>query len=82
MAAAAAFFERAAELTPEAACRARRALAAAHAKYQAGAFDAALGLSAAAEAGPLDDLGRARLSLLRGQIAFASSRGNDAPPCS
>ena len=37
-------------------------------------------LLAVAEATPLDDFQRARLSLLRGQIAFASSRGNDAPP--
>jgi DNA-binding CsgD family transcriptional regulator len=80
VAAAAAFFERSAELTPEPARRAERALSGAQAKYLAGAFDGALGLLAAAEAGPLDDIQRARLSLLRGQIAFASSRGNDAPP--
>jgi DNA-binding CsgD family transcriptional regulator len=79
-AAAAAFLERSAALTPSPGRRAERALAAAHAKYQAGAFDAALGLLAAAEAGPLDELQRARSDLLRGQIAFASSRGSDAPP--
>jgi DNA-binding CsgD family transcriptional regulator len=79
-AAAAAFLERSAALTPSPGRRAERALAAAHAKYQAGAFDAALGLLAAAEAGPLDELQRARADLLRGQIAFASSRGSDAPP--
>jgi hypothetical protein len=78
-AAAAAFLERSAALTPGQARGAERALAAAHAKYQAGAFDAALGLLAAAEAGPLDELQRARSGLLHGQIAFASSRGNDAP---
>jgi DNA-binding CsgD family transcriptional regulator len=78
-AAAAAFLERSATLTPGTARRAERALAAAGAKYQAGAFDAALGLVAAAEAGPLDELHRARSDLLRGQIAFASSRGGDAP---
>jgi AAA ATPase domain len=80
LAAAAAFLERAATLTPEPAQRAERALAAAQAKYQAGAFDAALRLVAAAEAGPLDEFRRARADLLRGQIAFASSRGSDAPP--
>jgi tetratricopeptide (TPR) repeat protein len=80
MAAAAAFFERSAELTIEPRRRAERALAAAQVKHLAGAFDAALGLLAAAEAGPLDEVQRARLSLLRGQITFASSRGNDAPP--
>ena len=56
------------------------AFAAAQAKYQAGAFDAALGLLAAAEAGPLGELKCARSDLLRGQIAFASSRGSDAAP--
>ena len=80
MAAAAAFFERSAALTPEPARRAERALAAAQAKYLAGAFDTALRLLAVAETTSLDDFQRARLSLLRGQIAFASSRGNDAPP--
>ena len=80
LAAAAAFLERAATLTPESARRAERALAAAQAKYQAGAFDAALRLVAAAEAGPLDEFRRTRADLLRGQIAFASSRGSDAPP--
>jgi DNA-binding CsgD family transcriptional regulator len=78
-AAAAAFLERSTALTSGPARRAERALAAAQAKYQAGAFDAALGLLAAAEAGPLDELQRARSDLLRGQIAFASTRGSDAP---
>jgi DNA-binding CsgD family transcriptional regulator len=80
MAAAAAFFERSAELTLQPGRRAERTLAAAQATHLAGAFDAALRLVAAAEAGPLDDFQRARLSLLRGQITFASSGGNDAPP--
>ena len=80
VAAAAAFLERSAALTPGRVRRAERLLAAAQAKHRAGAVDAALGLVAAAEAGPLDDIQRARLSLLRGQIAFASSRGSDAPP--
>ena len=80
LAAAAAFLERAAALTLGPARRAERALAAAQAKYQAGAFDATLGLLATAVAGPLDELQRAQTNLLRGQIAFASSRGSDAPP--
>jgi DNA-binding CsgD family transcriptional regulator len=80
LAAAAAFLERSAALTVDPARRAERALAAAQATYQAGAFDAALGLLAAAEAGPPDELRRARADQLRGQIAFASSRGSDAPP--
>ncbi len=77
-AAAAAFLECSATLTPGPARRADRALAAVHATSQAGAFDAALGLLAAAEAGPLDELQRAQAALLHGQIAFASFRGRDA----
>ena len=79
LAAAAAFHERAAELTPEPALRAGRALAAAQAKYQAGAPDAALRLLAMAQAGPLDELGRARVELLRAQLAADPGRGRDAP---
>ncbi|HEX6740126.1 MAG TPA: LuxR C-terminal-related transcriptional regulator, partial [Vicinamibacteria bacterium] len=80
LAAAAAFLERAAALTVDPPHRAERALAAAQATYQAGAFDAALRLLTGAEAGPLAELQHARADLLRGQIAFASSRGSDAPP--
>jgi DNA-binding CsgD family transcriptional regulator len=80
LAAAAAFLERSAALTLDPARRAERALAAAQAKYQAGAFDAALALLATAEAGPLDEFQRAQANLLRGQITFASRRGSDAPP--
>jgi hypothetical protein len=49
-------------------------------EQQLGGRDAALGMVAAAEAGPLDALQRARADLLRGRVAFASSRGGDAPP--
>lgn len=78
-AAAAAFLERAAELTPDRAHRAARVLAAAQAKVQAGEFDPALELLAVAGAGPVDDLGRARIDLLRAQIAYATRRSNEAP---
>jgi DNA-binding CsgD family transcriptional regulator len=78
LAAAAAFLERAAALTPEPTNRARRALAAAQATRQAGAFDAALGLVAIAESGPLTELQHAEIDLLRGQIALALGRGSDA----
>ena len=61
---------RAAELTVDPARRAERMLAAAQANLQAGAFDAALGLLAAAQAGPLDELGRARVDLLHAQVAL------------
>ena len=80
LAAAAAFLERSAELTPEPSSRARRSLAAAQAKHQAGAFEAALRLVAIAESGPLNELQRAEVALLRGQIEFAVNRGRDAPP--
>jgi DNA-binding CsgD family transcriptional regulator len=80
LAAGAAFHERAAQLTLDPSRRAQRALAAAQSKHQAGASDAALRLLAMAEAGPLDDLERARAQLLRAQIAFATTRGRDAPP--
>jgi DNA-binding CsgD family transcriptional regulator len=80
LAAAAAFLERAAALTPDPAHRARRELTAAQTKHEAGATTAALKLLAAAEAGPLDELQHARLERLRAQLAFAVSRGSDAPP--
>jgi DNA-binding CsgD family transcriptional regulator len=78
-AAAAAFLAHAAELTPDAAERGRRALAAAQAKFDAAATDAALELLATAELAPLDELQRARLERLRAEIAFARTRGGDAP---
>ncbi len=80
VAAMSAFLERAAELTPDPARRGARALAAAQAKLDAGAPEAAQGLVATAELTPLDELRRARLERLRGQILFARSRGSDAPP--
>jgi DNA-binding CsgD family transcriptional regulator len=79
MAAAAAFLQRAAELTAEPVRRAERALAAAQASLQAGALNAAAELLAMAVAGPLSELQQARAALLRGQIAFASGGGSDAP---
>ena len=80
VAAAAAFLERATALTVDPAHRARRALAAARAKHQAGDPDAALALLGSAEAGPLDPLQRAQGNLLRAEITFTSHRGTDAPP--
>jgi DNA-binding NarL/FixJ family response regulator len=79
LAAAAAFLARAAELTPDAGARAERMLSAAQLNMHAGAFETALGLLATAEAGPLDELGRARVNLLHAELAFAQSRGSDAP---
>ena len=79
LAAAAALLERAVALTEDPARRVERALAAAQASVQAGAFDAALGLVAEAEAEPVDEFQRARVDLLRARIAFASGRGSAAP---
>jgi DNA-binding CsgD family transcriptional regulator len=72
LAAAAAFLQRAVALTQDPERRAERALTAAQASFQAGAFDVALGLLAAAEDGPLDEFQHARVDLVRGQVAFAS----------
>lgn len=47
---------------------------------QAGAFDAARTLLTIARGGPVDELQRARIDLLDAQLAFASSRGNEATP--
>ena len=80
LAATAAFLQRAVVLSEDPTRRAERALAAAQASLQAGGFGVALGLLAAAEVGPLDPLQLARLDLLRAQLAFAHSRGSDAPP--
>jgi len=80
VAAAAAFRERAAALTLDPAARAGRLLAAAHDKLHAGALDAGAALLSAAEAGPLDQLQRARRDVLRAQIAFNSGSERDAVP--
>jgi DNA-binding CsgD family transcriptional regulator len=80
LAAAAAFLQRAAELTPDPALRVERSLAAAQAKLDVADTASASELLAAVELGPVDELQRARLERLRAQIAFASRRGRDAPP--
>jgi len=79
LAASAAFLERSVLLTAEPRRRADRALAAALANLHAGTFDIALGLLAQAEAHAVDDLQRARVEQLRGQIEWRSVTGRDAP---
>jgi len=69
---------KAAGLTPEPVQRARRALAAAETVWQAGDPDAALRALTSAEAGPLDQLGRARGQWLRARVAFASGADDAA----
>jgi DNA-binding CsgD family transcriptional regulator len=78
LAAAAAFLERAALLTPAPGRRAGRLLTAAKAKRDAGELDAALSLLVAAEAGPLDARQTAEMESLRGQIASYQGRDSDA----
>jgi DNA-binding CsgD family transcriptional regulator len=79
LAAAAAFLERATMLTVDANRRADRALAAASAKVEAGALDAAQELLSVAAAGPLSDWQQARVDLIGAELAFVASRGRDAP---
>ena len=79
-AAAAAFLQRAVALTGDMPRRVNRALAAANASLEAGAFAVAHGLLGMAEAGSPDELQRARVDLLRAEAAYAQSRGSDAPP--
>ncbi|XVV16718.1 AAA family ATPase [Actinoplanes sp. CA-131856] len=80
LAAAAAFLQRAAELTDDSVRRADRDLAAARATYLAGSLDEASALLNRAQAGPHDELRAARADLLRAQMAFASpSRSQEAP---
>jgi DNA-binding CsgD family transcriptional regulator len=80
IAAAAAFLERAVMFTPDPGERASRALTAAQMKLDAGDLSAAGSLLAAADAGPLDELGQARAQRVHAQIAFDMRRGSDAPP--
>src|SRR5262249_47825211 len=78
LAAAAAFLERSAQLTFEPARRAERLLAAARAKRDAGAFEAALELLVTLETAQLGSYSTAEAEHLRGQIAFEQQRGSDA----
>ena len=80
LAAAAAFLERAVLLTADPDAPSERTLAAAQANLQAGAFDAALELLAAAELGPLGRARRRPVDLLRGRIAFAVGPGQRRSP--
>jgi DNA-binding CsgD family transcriptional regulator len=80
LAAAAAFMKRAVALSSDTDRRARRALAAAQASLEAGAFDEALGLLSTTNAETLDEVQLATTELLRGEIAFAASTGSAAPP--
>ncbi|HEX4518125.1 MAG TPA: LuxR C-terminal-related transcriptional regulator [Gaiellaceae bacterium] len=78
-AAAAAFLDWSATLTPDPVRRARRMLVAAQTKFRAAALDEAVALLATTDVDALDELGRAQVELLQAQIAFASTHGGDAP---
>jgi len=80
LAAAAAFLQQAVTFTPDSVERASRALTAAQMKLEAGDLSAAESLLAAADAGPLDELGQVRAQRAHAQIAFDARRGSDAPP--
>ena len=77
--AAAAFLERATELSVEPARRGTRALAAAQLKFEAGAPDTAERMLSVATAAPLDEFERAHAERLGAQIAYARTRGSDTP---
>ena len=79
VAAAAAFLERATMLTLDPTRRTERALAAASANLQAGAFDAVRHLLSVAEAGAITDMQQARIDLIGADLAFVTNRGSDAP---
>ena len=79
VAAAAAFLERAAKLTADPGLRSARALAAAQAKFDAAAYDAADALVAAAEIGPLDDLQQGPAGAAAGPDRLRPQRGQRRP---
>jgi DNA-binding CsgD family transcriptional regulator len=78
-AAAAAFFERASELTPDPERRGKRQLAAAYAELQGGMPESALRLLALADATPLGAMERALADRLRARVAFTTNHGQAAP---
>ncbi|GAB4086049.1 LuxR family transcriptional regulator [Myceligenerans cantabricum] len=77
--AAAAFLERAAELSLDSAERVERTFAAARTQLEAGAADRAAALLSAVEGAGLDDLRLAEADLLRGRIAFVRSGDTNGP---
>src|SRR3954453_4013869 len=80
VAAAAAFLERASDLTQDPARRGQRALKAAQAKLQAGRFEQAISMLDTEETGPLDELRCTEVALTRARIPFARGRYGEAAP--
>jgi DNA-binding CsgD family transcriptional regulator len=79
VAAAAALLERSVGLTVDPPRRTERIFAAAAAHLEAGSFELAAGLLPLTEAAPLDDMGRARLDLLRARLGYARGDNREAP---
>jgi len=79
VAAAAAFLERATMLTQDPMRRTERALGAASANLQAGAFDTVRHMLSLSQAGASTDLQQARIDLIAADLAFVTNRGSDAP---
>jgi DNA-binding CsgD family transcriptional regulator len=79
-AAAGALLQAAAPLSPDPARRAQRSLEAAEAKATAGAFEDAAVLLAAASGGPIGEAERARIDLLRAQIAYTANNPAESLP--
>ena len=79
MAAAAAFLERAAELTPDRERQGMRLLFAAGAHLSAGAHDRAEDLLASSMRYPDDPIAKAQVMRMEGAIRFADGRGGDTP---
>ena len=79
LAAAAAFLQRATELTLHPDKRVERALAAASAQVQAGGFDPARDLLSIAKAQAPNDFQQVRIELIEAELAFATTWGGDAP---
>jgi DNA-binding CsgD family transcriptional regulator len=76
---AAALLQRSVELTARPERRFDRALAAAEAHLQAGAFDASSALLAEARAAATDDVKRARVERLASEVQYRSNPGPEAP---
>ncbi|MDT5361374.1 MAG: hypothetical protein QOC69_3136, partial [Mycobacterium sp.] len=78
VAAAAAFLERAAVLTSDPTLRGSRAIAAAQAKRDAAAPEAAYELLAIADMAPLSELQQAQIARMRAQMEFVRSRAGES----
>jgi DNA-binding CsgD family transcriptional regulator len=78
VAAAAAFLERSAALSLDPEQQARRTISAASAHLEAGAFETTSALLAAVEAGTVDELHRAQVEILRGEVASVWGHMGDA----